>query len=368
MKKISFLPCLLLFNVFAYSQSLFSPGYIVKTNSDTIKGLLKQDVESKLIYGIYFKSDENASQQFFPVADLYGAYFSSGMSYSGIIFYDSLNQKPDTLLARVLVKGDLDLYTYKEKETRYFIIKDKMDSSYLLYNDVKAVQGELLQMGNYKGILSFLSRECSKVSQNLERMNFNEKEIATYVQTLNNCINPSASSKLHYIKPKKQQKIFLHSGGMVLGEGKNEFIVQAIVRFLALQDSRKFSLNTGLSYQRTQKPVSYTDIFGFEKTYNSTIQIASIPFFFQYNVFEGKFQPYFFTGFSLAYKSEQRLEQQNAGLQKKYGIAILVGAGMEIYISERFLIKPEWRYELLSHYPTFGLAYRLKKSAVDNRQ
>jgi hypothetical protein len=64
-------------------------------------------------------------------------------------------------------------------------------------------------------------------------------------------------------------------------------------------------------------------------------------------------------GFSAAYLSENLLAKAiySNTTTTKLGLAFIIEAGVDGYISKHFLVKACWRYELLTQFPAVGIAY-----------
>ncbi len=72
MKFIQCFVILCLLHSYLPAQQIFDPGYIISLNRDTIKGFIKEDLESDLISGIKFKNDESSALKEYGPADLLG--------------------------------------------------------------------------------------------------------------------------------------------------------------------------------------------------------------------------------------------------------------------------------------------------------
>jgi hypothetical protein len=42
---------------------------------------------------------------------------------------------------------------------------------------------------------------------------------------------------------------------------------------------------------------------------------------------------------------------------QKFGLSLIIAAGIEGYVTKKFVIKADWRHELFTHYPVVGIAY-----------
>jgi outer membrane protein W len=89
-------------------------------------------------------------------------------------------------------------------------------------------------------------------------------------------------------------------------------------------------------------------------------QVYSIPVTFQYNFTTGIVQPYFYAGISGAY-STKTANSFTTGIpssSNQFGVALVIGIGIEARVISKLYFKADWRYEVLMQYPAIGLAYK----------
>ena len=83
----------------------------------------------------------------------------------------------------------------------------------------------------------------------------------------------------------------------------------------------------------------------------------------QQNLLNKNFRPYLFGGFNVGYLKvvEDGVPVLPNGLQNNFGIGLLYGAGIEVDIYKRFMLKCEYRNELYPHLILFGIGYNFSK-------
>jgi hypothetical protein len=140
----------------------------------------------------------------------------------------------------------------------------------------------------------------------------------------------------------------------------HQITLDAAVRLINPRIDPKASLNIGLRYSNTgtsTKTTTYDYIYNIEYVYVSkqTHEVFCLPVTFQYNLLSGRIQPAVYVGFSAAYLSENPADPH---ILQKFGIAVIGGACIEGYITPHFLIKADWRYELLMQYPSIGVGIK----------
>jgi len=110
---------------------------------------------------------------------------------------------------------------------------------------------------------------------------------------------------------------------------------------------------------------TYVDVYyeGNKTKQEITINMYSIPFSIQHNFTKGIIQPYLDAGFSLVYKKATGgIDYGNRPIEdrNKTGIGFTAAIGVDGNITKNLAVKAEWRYELVLHLPTIGIAYTFK--------
>jgi hypothetical protein len=194
------------------------------------------------------------------------------------------------------------------------------------------------------------------VQKRAENLSFGEEQVMNYVKDVNACIGDKESI-VHYKKGKSITHILFYVGGIAYTNWSN-ITSQAQLRIISPNISKRMSLLIGVAYAHiVQYAYSYRTLSnGYYKT-----DILSLPFEFQYNVTNTKFQPLAYCGFSVAYKKNENPDLYNPeGILKNYGLALIGGIGLEYFPVKQVAIKADWRYELLMHPPTIGVALKFK--------
>src|SRR5580698_6368944 len=171
---------LLCISIYSSAQNNFTEGYIVKTDGDTIRGYLQEELRPNLVFQVQFKTDNsNSSFQTFTTNDLKAFRYETGDHYKKIIFKNTLPDSSymETVFALELVEGAYNLYAYILKEETYFIVEGN-GASYFLYNTIYNGNGAVIIEGNYISRLGVLATACLNKSYNAEQLNYAEKDIS----------------------------------------------------------------------------------------------------------------------------------------------------------------------------------------------
>lgn len=348
-----------LISIIANCQTEFLPGYVVKNNKDTLKGYLENTTETNLLKKVKFKTDLNASVQIFSQADI-SSFSNSGDVYRNIAYLNTSVDNPgwDSNFAKLLVTGTNELYTFIEGDRRFYVVKH--DTVTILLYDVSYVStNEPMHPGNYMSRLNLLANECKSAISTSQDIMFNQRDISNFFVKLNNCLSPGSSRSL-YQKSKIVTKVFAYVGLLPLGE-QSQFTASAGLRFSSPKISKNTFLNVGLHYSNTVTVA--TALNGANLPYKSTtiVKVYSLPVTFQYNFFNGRVRPYIYGGFSASYIDDKTNGEDNilyAGVQRKFGLAFVVGGSIEARIVAGLSVKVDYHYELVSQFPSVGLSYQ----------
>jgi outer membrane protein W len=354
-----FISCLILLCTIFFTtlaQQSFEPGYVLKHNQDTVKGYIETGLEYELTQSVKFKADVNASVKEFGTSELTG--FGIGKSvYQNIEFLNTINKMRMNAFAKQLVTGEYDLFSYATADRKFYLLR-KDTTDYFIYDRVTRANGEIDQEGNYLNILHFISVSCNKIAGIYDRVGYNDKDMTAFILKVDNCLS-SGKATSFYEKPKIQMQPFIFIGGFPVS-GMNQFTANFTLRFVTPQIDKKSSLNIGLLYSNTLVETDERSDYYVLYTMATHNQVYSIPVTFQYNFTSGIVQPYFYAGISGAY-STKTANSYTTGIpssSNQFGVALVLGIGIEAKIVSKIYIKADWRYEVLMQYPAIGVAYR----------
>jgi hypothetical protein len=361
MKKI-ILAFLIIIPFSLFSQSKLVPGFIIKPGGDTVRGYLKELSEKKVQDKIYFASSPGSVPSVTTTHDITGFGYEGGNTYNKVKYTHPVDLTTDERFAKKLVEGYNRLYMFWQKEKRYFIINTYDDSTYLLFDDNFSSSGIMSEYGNYKNRLLYLSVACDSLKGLLDYLDYRQNDIAKYVDRLNKCILPSEQNAIVYTKDKSYLNIYAYAGAIPLGK-MYEYTGRIIGRFTIPSIDKNMSINVGVNFMAHKKTTSLPRTY-----YNSPEReqvdyknIYTMPFTIQYNLIQGRVSPYVDAGLSFAYIDDAtQITNLSKAHDRKFGIGVVVAAGVEGRITSRLMAKAEWRHELFLHYPTVGIGYFFK--------
>lgn len=176
MKKIILcLLCAIFPLVSIFSQSNFKEGYIIKNNQDTVNGWI--DFRTNHINSLVckFKQSETGPEKIYQPGEIKSYRFINEGKYyvTKTVVIDSVKQ---TFFLEYLVQGMMNLY-YLPQEKSYYFFEDK-DGSLLSITKKpdEIIDSYNLKVDNrYKGMLSYIFRDCLPLSVETAKANFNKE-------------------------------------------------------------------------------------------------------------------------------------------------------------------------------------------------
>ncbi|MBS1975044.1 MAG: hypothetical protein JST13_11880, partial [Bacteroidetes bacterium] len=226
------------------AQTHFSPGYVIKSNGDTLHGFLQEEFRPNILTSLQFKDTSSPIETFTP-EELKSFAYERGGIYKSISFRNSLDATTDTAeicFALQLVEGNYNLFSFIRKGQTYFVIKGN-GLSYFLYNDVTNGNGEVLVEGNYSSRLRSLGASCKQASLISQEIDYSEKQIAVFINKLNNCISPGTSSVNHFKEAKIDIRFAAFAGGIYIDRYRNQVTLDGAAVLTYPQLSRNMSVH-----------------------------------------------------------------------------------------------------------------------------
>jgi hypothetical protein len=351
----------------SFGQNSFKQAFIVKNTGDTVKGYIEEGYENKISETVTFKKDmSQRDAQYLTVADVVAFGFDGGNTFKKVTYTDPADGQKAASFAKFLVSGYYKLYDFLKNDKRFFIIVTPQDSTYLLYEDEYSSTGAITLSGNYKNVLMFVASGCEKFRKRAEDVNYSEGEVLDFINKVNNCVSPSTQNEVLYKKPKGETHVFVYAGGFYIGSDY-DVTGRIMAKFTLPSVDKRLALNVGVNFMAQHKnekfyysysgAVSSTDY----KTALVSTQFVSVPLAIQYYLATGKLRPYVEAGLSfLSSKISGELSSNLSTVlpETDYtGISLVGAVGVDYVLQKHLIIKAEWRYEYVLHYPTLGVAF-----------
>ena len=196
----------------AYSRTKWEPGYLVKNNGDTLRGLIffRHGHKSPATVSLKLEKDQSASvykpidvRMFSVVEDAQQIYYSSFVTDidHSTITLDQLESSPvvkptrDTVFSQLILKGKKSLYLYVDRLNRkdHYLVTDEDGRPTDLYNKRYFVATDRINTtysGQYKLQLQKLFSDCSKITMaQIDATTFTKRNIIKLVDLYNQCTN-----------------------------------------------------------------------------------------------------------------------------------------------------------------------------------
>jgi hypothetical protein len=322
-------------------------------------------VEEKLSQNIDFK-DQQGSEKALSDNEIRGFGFYGAGQFRLVAYTDPLDSdKKKTHFAKLLLEGAYQVLSFRRKDDLYFVVANN-DTSYLLYDDIRTILGEMVENGNYRNLLSFISRDCPATRNTAENTRFTEQGFVSFFKSLEKCRAGLHRTVIYYSKPRSTMNVFLVAGAFVWNK-ETEISVQALLQFQTPSLSVKTSLSTGLVYLENSNKTIESYSFGEIRKKHST-EFFEVPFFIRYNILNKAIQPYIYGGPGVLLKRQKDIttrtdlstETTSTSQKSAIGPTFVLVAGIAIRVTKSLFVDLNWRYDLGLHLPVAGLAFRIK--------
>ncbi len=348
-----------------FGQNSYKKGYIVNNNGDTSTGFIKENIDEKLSQSIDFKDADNKQRTLLP-ADIRGFGFTGGNQFRKVTYTDvsdGLVQK--THFAKLLFNSVYQLLSFYRKDNLYIVIVTR-DTTFFLFDDVRTSLGDMVENGNFRNLLHFVTRECDRISSRASDVPFTEQGFISYFKAFEKCNGTLDRTVTYYSKPKREMNIYLVAGAFSLNK-ETEFVVQGLVNFGISSRNENTSLSTGLVYLKNVETTNETYTFG-EIEKKHTANFFELPFLIRYDILKKRVRPYVYGGAGVLVKNlrdvttTKDLSYETVAVTEKTSIdpTIILVAGIDIRILKRLFIDLNWRWDLGLHIPIAGIAIKIK--------
>lgn len=164
------------------SQSNYKEGYIITMEKDTVHGLIdfRTDHTNSLI--CKFKLSDEASEKNYQPGEIAGYRFVNEGKYyvSRAVVIDSLKR---TVFLEFLVQGLLNLYYFPEGIGCYFFENKDGTLVAITKKPDEIIDNSKLKVDDrYKGMLSYISRDCLPLAFKTSKVEFNKESMIVFTK------------------------------------------------------------------------------------------------------------------------------------------------------------------------------------------
>lgn len=170
MKRINLILTVLIFTLGALSaQTEFRPGYVVKSEGDTLFGLISYRDYIRMGKVCVFKKDKKSKKNTFYPADILAYRFIDGK------YFVTKTVNDEKVFLEYLINGKLSMYHYRDTKTDHFYFeKDSVPLTELPYEDIykRDSLGTLNARKNnrYIGLLNYYLNDASGIQTQIEKI------------------------------------------------------------------------------------------------------------------------------------------------------------------------------------------------------
>ena len=219
---------------------VFERGFVVTTAGDTLRGEIENRFWNQPPVRVDFRPTPGAPTQAFGRTGLRAFGLDGGRYFrTEVVPLDraartqgtdlpqrlTIKQRPDTLLAEVLVDGPAPLLrVVLDDVTHYFVrrpgkpFEELVGRKYL--STVNGRQG-IVDANNYKSQLLLYFGDCPAATGATERAPFTVAGLASVVQAFNEQCSPARRPGTSYTARTSSHRSFAYNGGLLLGVGYN---------------------------------------------------------------------------------------------------------------------------------------------------
>jgi hypothetical protein len=200
------------------AQSEFATGFIIRTNGDTLHGLLKEEINVNA-YDIQYKRTAQSELKIYTIKEVHQYFLST----------EGLYERNEIVKAGVLssvylkyqIDGLVDFYTYTDDRLyeRFFIKNREGSIRELIIEKKEKIDEVTKQRVRYTqkpfiGELKFALKECAALTADLDKLELSREDIYKTIAEYHLCINESF---IDFNKGEKKKQRINIEFGVLLG-------------------------------------------------------------------------------------------------------------------------------------------------------
>ncbi len=227
MSKLLLVLILALFSCKTFAQS-YQPGFIIKTNSDTVKGFIEYKRWDRSPLEISFKNSPEGSVVVYDPLEIKSFSVANETYESAIVEVDVSPHKigelsyistpdfvKDTVFMLVLVRGEKSLLYLKDRNAKnhFYIINEEQQYQPLIYKQYLVGGGAgkaIAQNQNYRGVLVNYLKDCASIQSKLRKITYDVRPLKNLFDHYYACTNKTMQQEME----RKEGKLEL---GVVAG-------------------------------------------------------------------------------------------------------------------------------------------------------
>lgn len=345
-------------------QGRFEPGYIVRSEGDTLNGYLYYSIDKVIVQKIEFKEDVSAKVKLFEPTQIMAIGFKNGRIFENLSV--GMGIESTTIFTKRILEGKIDLLLYQTQK--------KNDGMTLRNNETNTV----VQLKKPQDILisaqdgsthKLKSNEHKRQLDSLmgvrsnDNIKFELSSIRKYVEKYNSDYISLYEVK-KYFEPKLITYSFLMGFPVVLSENSKPF-------------ENRFSFSINKQFVDRSQNVSYMGAVYYQAISSKSttfsagdFDIGIVPVGIQYQFTKRIIQPYVFAGFLIALANSTKSVTYSNGVEINRVreidplLSVMVGGGIMIKkdgIGVKCEVVPDFGRDLL--FLNAGFLFSIRKGA-----
>ncbi|HNW51251.1 MAG TPA: hypothetical protein PKH79_09225 [Prolixibacteraceae bacterium] len=374
-KRSFLLITILLISVFVNAQTNYRPGYVIKSNNDTIYGIIDYRDDKIMSTVCKFKTNEQSEETTFSPEDIFGFRFIDSK------YFISKEVDGEKVFLEYLIKGKINAYYQRdEKGDHYYMENDSSGIIELPYEEGIRYEEEnpyLYQSTKHLGVIKAFMKDAPKTLREIEDVKTpGHRNLIKIAKDYHHEVCSNEECIIYEKKVPLMQISLEPAAGMIFFKyyefwsgtyssmlhKKNHFQTGLFAHVMLPRVNDNLSFRIGCLYSEmaiTQKNIYYlvTDngLYSDTISLDGNIRVFKIPVQLQYNYPKGIIRPMAAFGFNLYNPFFQSLSL-TAGTDIKLSKSIYLNMCYDFeFFSEIFKLK----YHLLSQSLLMGIKVKL---------
>jgi hypothetical protein len=374
MRNKAFSLTFLLFALLSYAlkaQSDFQPGYVLKSNGDTLKGFIDLRNNELCSKKCIFKQKEESQPIEFLPEEIKAYRFIDGKYYiSKQVTIDSV---PKMFFLEILVEGKANVYALLNDNVNYFFIEKEKEPIYVLKKKIRVFDkesnavyeygknGQLYPASNYisednkyKGALIYYLQEDPDIREKVYRMDLDQKNLIKIAVDYHNYVCDNEKCIVYAKNPKTRFAL-----GIIAGLNKNTVKFKYLENYETITTNSAFNIGFNLDiYSLVYKRMFNTISLSYTSVEQNTSPYSVIHVYYQninlaanlyYCYKHYKIQPYAGGGIILIRSLSSSKVEADTYISSfdpgktTFGIDFAIGARYKI--NQKFYTKLEFSYQ-----------------------
>ncbi len=308
------------------AQEVYLPGYIITMNDDTIHGEIRKRAPYYNSHACFFRESENEKAKEYLPFDIKAYRILGGRYY--ISRMAPLNDGKEPLFLEFLVKGEANLYVYRDGEKDNYLIERKGYPLVMLKNEKKLVRRTegvyASYTKEYVGVLKYVFSDYKSLYPEINSLELNDKNLVKFAEDFHAqaCEGEKCIVFERKLEREKMKFRVAVAGGMNVGmlayRGKSEEPEQP----LSYDPSVSFYPALQLNLYFTQREKTGLVLYGawiHDYFYGSTgkeatgyfkeslisVSSARLALWFKYTYITRKMRPFLFAGYMVNFSFNQ---------------------------------------------------------------